>query len=81
MRPLFKVPLLKSDLKYQKAYVLLIKIWEIVNIWSWFQVIILIMLQMTAFSKKREQKLGFQRWQIRPFLEKRQKPPDFDKVL
>jgi len=34
-----------------------------------------------SILKKREQKPGFQRWQIRPFLEKRQKPPDFDKVL
>ena len=32
------------------------------------------------FEKKRA-KTGFQRWQIRPFLENCHKPPDFDKVL
>ena len=31
--------------------------------------------------EKKEQKTGFQRWQIRPFLENCHKPPDFDKVL
>ena len=34
-----------------------------------------------SILKKREQKTGFQRWQIRPFLENCHKPPDFDKVL
>ena len=31
--------------------------------------------------KKRDLKSGFQLWQKRPFTEKRQNPPDLDKVL
>ena len=51
------------------------------NVWSWFQMIILIMHRVTAFWKKGSKNTGSQCWQILPFSEKRQKPSDFDKVL
>ena len=41
---------------------------KIVSIKSWFQVIILLVLHMTAFWKK-ERKLGIQRWQMKSFSE------------
>ena len=80
MRPLFRVQLLKSSFRNQKATYFSLKFRKIVNIWSWFHVIIFIMLQMTAFWKKESKEQVFS-WQIRPFLENCHKPPDFDKVL